>query len=157
MKSIREILNCKELMTKTVCENDKVIDAFFLMETENSDYVVVTEDDVCVGILSEVDYMHKIILARANPSQIKVKEIMSSCVHSVNIEEPVHRCLEMMDTFKIRHLLVVENGVFKGVLTLHDLMLAAFEGNIDNMLEEDQHQYVNSTSKSDEKLYIMYN
>lgn len=157
MKSVKDILSKKNLVTKTVNENDMAIDAFFLMETENMDYAIVMENNVCVGIISEVDYMHKIILARVNPAQTKVKEIMTSCIHSAHVDEPIHRCLEMMDAFKIRHLLVFDEGVLKGVITLHDLMLAAFDGNIDNELEEQQHQYVNSTSKSDEKLYIMYN
>ena len=156
MKSVRDILNGKILMSKTVNEHDNAFDAFALMETENTDYVIVVQNDICSGIISEVDYMHKIILSRANPEEKKVKDIMTACTHSIDINEPVHRCLEMMDTFKIRHVLVFEKGMFKGVVTLHDLMMAAFEGDIDNMLEQEQHLYVCS-SNLDDKMYTMYN
>ncbi len=158
MKSVKDILNGKKLNAKTINENAMVIEAFTLMETENMDYVIVMEEGNCVGIISEVDYMHKIMLARKNPAQTKVKDIMSSSIHSVSINEPIHRCLELMDTFKIRHLLVFDGFMFKGVITLHDLMLAAFDGNVDNMLEKDQENYALSTPNASGQNFVnLYN
>ena len=155
MKTAKDVLNNNFLYTYTLNEDAMVIDAFALMETENIDYAIVMEGNDCVGIMSEVDYMNKIILARKNPAQTKVKEIMTSSISVVESKEPIHKCLELMDTFKIRHLLVFDSLIFKGVITLHDLMRAAFEENIDNLLEQEQVKYFLSSSSGNQQYYII--
>ncbi len=158
MKTAKEIINSKFLSFSTITKDSKVIDAFTMMETLNIDYVVVMDGKSCIGILSEVDYMHQIILARRNPYKTTVKEIISNQIYAVDHEEPVHRCLELMDTFKIRHLLVFDSHHLKGVITLHDLMLAAFEENIDHMLQQDEADYFLSCniSSNPQRLLNLY-
>ena len=141
MKKVIDILKNNCLNSLIICGDEMAIKAFALMEDGNTDYVIVTEGDECVGIVSEVDYMQKIILARRNPNRTKVKDIMTSSICSVEINDPVHMCLGLMETFKIRHLLVFDNFKFKGVITLHDLMLSAYEEDLDNILEQQESKY----------------
>ncbi len=146
MKTVKDILSSTFRNGNTINEDAVATDAFALMERNNSDYVIVMEGSSCVGIMSEVDYMNKIILARKDPAKTKVKDIMTSSICAVDLEEPVYRCLELMETFKIRHLLVFEGFSLKGVITLHDLMHASFEENIENLLEQDQAKYILSNN-----------
>ncbi len=148
MKTINDILKCNLISSNTIDKDSLVIDAFTLMESENLDYVIVMEDGVCIGIMSEIDYLHKIILTRKDPKKIKVKEIMSSSICAVDINEPIHRCLELMDTFKIRHLLVFVDFMYKGVVTLHDLMQASLKGNLDDLMEQENSKYISSSNNS---------
>jgi CBS domain-containing protein len=141
MKTAKDLLSNNLLHSNTINEDAMAIDALALMENKNVDYAIVTEGSNCVGIMSEVDYMHKIILARKNPKQTKVKDIMTNSICAVDINDPVHVCLGLMDTFKIRHLLVFDKFSFKGVITLHDLMHAAFEENVEPLLEQEQARY----------------
>ena len=144
MKTAKDVLNSMLLNSNTISKDAMVMDAFVLMETKDLDYVTVIENGNCVGIISEVDYMHKILLARKDPNRTKVKDIMTSCIHSVTMDEPIHRCLGIMDTFKIRHLVVFDSFNFKGVISLHDLMQSAYEENVDNLLEQEETRYIHS-------------
>ncbi len=127
MKTIKNILKKKSLNSVSISGDAMVADALSLMESKNLDYVIVTENNNCVGVMSETDYTHKIILGRMDPTKTSVKEIMTNCIHAVDINDSVLSCLELMDSFKIRHLLVFEGFLFKGVITLHDLMHAFVE------------------------------
>jgi len=138
MKTVLDILNNKLQNENTIDKNEMVNQAFTKMEKENLDYIIVMENNNCIGIMSEVDYMHKIILAKKNPKYTRVKEIMTNSICAVDIKEPIHKCLELMDSFKIRHLLVFEDFVFQNVITLHDLMHVSYENNLDHLIENDQ-------------------
>jgi len=144
MKTAKDILYNNSILNNSIDEDKMVIDAFNQMRIENLDYVLVTEANVCIGIVSEVDYMTKIILARKNPRHTKVKDIMTSRTCNVDIKDSFLKCLELMNTLKIRHLLVYEDSILKGVIRLRDLILAAFEEDIDSLLEEEQMNYSNS-------------
>jgi CBS domain-containing protein len=141
MKTVKEIMNFVSQKSNSINKEARAIDALVLMENEDIDYTVILEESECVGIVSEVDYMNKIILARNDPNQTKVKDIMTNSICSVDVKAPLHRCLELMNTFKIRHLLVFDEFLYKGVITLHDLMLAALDENIDKLMERDQREY----------------
>jgi signal-transduction protein with cAMP-binding, CBS, and nucleotidyltransferase domain len=141
MKTVKDILNKNFMNSNTINEDAMAIDAFILMETKNMDYTVVLEGTECVGIISEVDYLHKIILAQKNPNETSVKDIMTSCICSVDVKDPIHKCLELMDTFRIRHLLVFDAFSYEGVITLHDLMLSAFNESVDKLIEQEQIKY----------------
>ncbi|OIR01288.1 D-arabinose 5-phosphate isomerase [mine drainage metagenome] len=141
MKTIKDIFKKKSLYSNTISGDAIVIDALAMMEEKNLDFVIVIENNNCVGVLSETDYLHKIILAGKNPYDTKVKDIMTHCIHAVDIEETVLNCLRLMDTFKIRHLLVFEGFLFKGVITLHDLMHASIKENINNIQAEELAKY----------------
>ena len=142
MKTAKDIINKNSQKSNTVNKEALVIDAFNLMESENIDYTVVIEGDECVGIMSEVDYMHKIILARKDPRQTRLKEVMTNSLCAVDAKDPIHICLGLMDTFKIRHLLVFDNFLYQGVITLHDLMRAAYKENLDSLLAQEEANYL---------------
>ncbi|HEX3025153.1 MAG TPA: CBS domain-containing protein [Chitinophagaceae bacterium] len=125
----------------SICSDAIVIEALALMESENLDYVVVTENNSCVGVMSETDYTHKIILGQMDAETTRVKDIMTQCIHAVDINESVLKCLELMDSFKIRHLLVFEGFLFKGVITLHDLMHAFAKENPVGLQELEKASY----------------
>ncbi len=141
MKRAKDILRNSVFSYFTIKANAMVLEAFHLMEKENTDFVIVMEGAETIGIISEVDYMHKVILARKDPSQTSVKEIMSCNICSVDSEEPIHRCMELMDTFKIHHLLVFEVGSLKGVISLHDMMHAIYLNSLGDLMKKEQEVY----------------
>lgn len=145
MKSIKDIRANNYLSAVTVDENASALDAFALMETKDLDYIIVLDKLDCIGIISEIDYLKKVILTGIDPNQIKVKDIMTSGICSVDINESVNRCLELMETFKIRHLIVFENLSPIGVITLHDLMRASFEENTHNTDSQEYFKYAHGS------------
>jgi len=134
MKPLKNLLINNPLSSVIIHADAMAIDAFVSMESNNLDYVLIMDGSECIGIVSEIDYMRKIILTGKCPKQISVKEIMTRIICSVDITESIHRCIELLDTFKIRHLLVYDSEILKGVITLHELMIAMYEEDAENLM-----------------------
>ncbi len=150
MKTAKDIINSNSLKLNTIESDAMVIEALTLMIAEKTDYVTVKEGNRFIGIIRESDYLSKIILPGKDPEKTKVKDIMSINRWSVNMDEPVYKCLELMDTYKIRHLLVFDDAILMGVITLHDLMIAALEENVDKQLKQLQTKYTASGTSVNE-------
>jgi CBS domain-containing protein len=59
--------------------------------------------------------------------KIKVGDIMSKPLITVDIDTPIGDAIELMDRKNIRRLLVTENGEVKGIVTQRDLMRGTLE------------------------------
>lgn len=122
MKTVKDILTKKASHFNSVDCNDKVIDAIALMARENMNYVIVEEQGEFKGILSEKDYVRKVILAGRESKNTKVGDIMSADIPLVDVEDSTDNCRELMNGFKISFLPVFDNFDFVGVITLSDLL-----------------------------------
>ena len=83
---------------------------------------VVDAEDHAIGVITDRDFAAKVV-AGGQSSESRVTAIMSSPVISVEGGERVFQALLAMLGRDIHHLLVTENGLPKGVITSHDLML----------------------------------
>jgi CBS domain-containing protein len=78
------------------------------------------------GILTSTDISDKIIAQEQNPSEVKVRELMSSPVISVNQNVILRDCARMMNEHDIHHLPVVdESGNVIGMISATDFLVAA--------------------------------
>jgi CBS domain-containing protein len=75
-----------------------------------------------LGIFSERDYARKIILLGRSSKDTCVGEVMSYPANTVTAEDTVEDCLRMMTTYRLRHLVVVEQGTAVGMVSIGDLM-----------------------------------
>jgi CBS domain-containing protein len=85
--------------------------------------VLVQIDDYLVGILSERDYMRKVILDIHAGKQTKVSEVMTRDVVTVTREDTIVHCIALTKKHHVRHLPVVEEGKAIGMISLRDLFL----------------------------------
>jgi CBS domain-containing protein len=102
-----------------------VYEALEKMNAENIGALLVQIEDYLVGILSERDYVRKVILSRNVAETTKVSEVMTTEVVTVTRDDTLEHCLQLMKTHGIRHLPVVEEGRPLGILSLKDLFLAS--------------------------------
>lgn len=100
-----------------------VYDALKLMNESNVGALLVQIDDYLVGILSERDYVRKVILDTHEAKKLKVSEIMTRDVITVTPEDTVVHCVALMRKHHVRHLPVVEAGKALGMVSLRDLFL----------------------------------
>lgn len=133
MKTLKEILATKTLHFNFVDPDTKVIDAIAMMKAENISYVIVMRDENYLGIFCEKDYTQKVILQNRNSSTTKVKDIMSVDFPIITYEDTYSKCMEIMNTFKVRYLPIFDGFSFKGVITINDLLSVSIE---DNKLHE---------------------
>ena len=122
MKVVRDILKVKGSDVWCVAPDATVFDALQRMAEKEVGALVVTEADKVVGLISERDYARKVILhGRASPTTL-VKEIMTSSVVYIRLDQPIDECMALMTAKRVRHLPVIEDDKLVGLISIGDLV-----------------------------------
>ena len=137
MRTVRHLLEAKAPEVFAIGPDAPVIDAIRLMAEKRIGAVVVMQAGRLVGILSERDYARKIVLQGRSSKDTPVRDIMTSDVISVGLNDTTDRCMQLVTDKRIRHLPVLDGGNVLGVVSIGDLVKAVIE---DQQLELDQLQ-----------------
>jgi CBS domain-containing protein len=84
--------------------------------------LVVMDGTELVGILSERDYVRKVIIKGRSSKEMLVSEIMSSPVLTVQPNTTVDDCMRLMTNERCRHLVVLDDGKVVGLVSIGDLV-----------------------------------
>jgi len=122
MVAASDVLLKKSIVDNSIQPGAKVIDALNRLNDINLSYLIVQEGDDVVGIFSERDYARKVILKGRNSSETTVAEVMSTDMPEVDSDAPIETCMHLLATMGQRYLIVKEDGEFRGVITIHDLL-----------------------------------
>jgi len=112
----------------TVRPNDLVADAARSMAQNDVGAVLVVEDGVMKGILSERDVLVRVVAEGKDPTATHVSEVATKDVVAVDIDTHVRKCAEMQFAIGVRHLPVTENGKPVGILSSRDFLAYVAEG-----------------------------
>lgn len=88
-----------------------------LMREGNHGFVIVTLDGKPSGIVTEWDYLSKVVAAERTPSETALSEIMSGQLLSVPANTGLDTVANLMAEKGVRRLLVVQDGRVVGVIT----------------------------------------
>lgn len=102
---------------------ESVFDALHLMNEKNIGALLVQIEGYLVGIVSERDYVRRVILDHHASKLTKVSEIMTRDVVTVSPDDTVVHCIALMKKHHVRHLPVVKEGKPVGIISLRDLFL----------------------------------
>jgi CBS domain-containing protein len=84
--------------------------------------LVVAKGDFVVGIVTASDMIEKVTAAGANPTEVYVKDIMSTPVITVGATATIRHAAELMSDYVIGKLPVVDaSGGLVGILTSVEL------------------------------------
>jgi CBS domain-containing protein len=122
MGKVRNILQSKNESVFTVGPEITVYQAIELMCEKNIAAILITQNEKPIGIFTERDYARKVVLKGKSSKETLLGELMSRNLYSVTSESTVEDCMNMMNTKKIRHLPVVDNGTLVGVVSVGDLI-----------------------------------
>ncbi len=100
-----------------VSKTDSVAQAAKDMQKSGSTEAIVVSDSSPVGIVTERDILYKVVAVGADPSSVKVSEIMSSPVATVEEGSKVADAIAMMSKMGVRRLGVTRNGKLVGMVT----------------------------------------
>jgi CBS domain-containing protein len=85
-----------------------------------------TKESLEYGILTSTDISDKIVAQSQNPSEIKVRDIMTSPIISVNEHTSVIECAQIMKEKRIHHLPVAnKKGEVIGMISATDFLVVA--------------------------------
>jgi len=122
MQTVRDILKAKGTDVWSVEPNATVFEALQRMAEREVGALVVMQGTQIVGLMSERDYARKIILhGRASPTTL-VKEIMTSPVMYIHLDQAIEECMSLMTEKRMRHLPVIENGKLVGLISIGDIV-----------------------------------
>lgn len=124
-RPLRQILAAKPKELWTVGPRDTALSAMHIMADKNIGLLVVIENRVIVGVLSERDCVRRLVLAGKSPEATPVVDIMIRDVVKADIGDTFADCLKLMHAHRIRHLPVMENGVAVGLISVRDLLSEA--------------------------------
>jgi CBS domain-containing protein len=93
-----------------------------IMKENDVGSVLVLKDNKLYGILTEYDIIRKAVAEDKDAKQLKVSDIMSTNVHTIEPHVNLFEAIQMMTELDIKHLPVVNNGEFLGFLTGKDIL-----------------------------------
>ena len=124
MRTVKQLLDEKGHDVVSVAPDAPVIDALRLMAEHGIGALVVLDGSRLAGVMSERDYARKVVLHGRSSAETRVKDIMSSQVHTVIPDDTVNACMLLMTQRRIRHLPVMDGGGVAGMLSIGDLVKA---------------------------------
>ena len=107
----------------TVPLRSTVMDAIRTMAQAQVGSVVVVDGDRLAGIFSERDVMLRMVLARRDPEQTRVEEVMTTPVQTVPAGTTGDEALRVMFENHIRHLPVLSrDGQVQAMTSMRNLL-----------------------------------
>ena len=120
--TIRSLLRHKGREVYTIQSNQSVYEAILEMNVKSVGALIVKEGDQMVGIVTERDYLRKIIIKDRSSKETAVDLIMSRELVVINPDHTIQEAMAVMTTKKCSHLPVIENGDLEGIVSQGDLI-----------------------------------
>jgi len=114
-------------MTKkveTIDSHETVFEACEKFQEYKLGSLVVVEDKIIVGIITERDVIKQIILERKNPQNTLVKDVMTPNLKTINSLAKIEEASQIMKINDIKKLPVVYNNYLVGIITESDISRA---------------------------------
>ena len=132
-KRVREAMTAS---VSSVSPSQSLADAAEVMKREDVGSVPVVEEGRLAGIVTDRDIVTRAVAEQKNPQAVRVEEIASHDLVTVEPEQDLEEALALMARHKIRRLPVLEGGRLVGMLAQADLALKAKEKEVGEMVEQ---------------------
>jgi CBS domain-containing protein len=120
--SVELVLKRKGSYVHSIPPDITVYEALETMAAQDIGALVVMDGGDLLGVFSERDYARKVILKDRSSKEMKVHEIMSTPVVTVDRRATIDECMCLMTDNRCRHLPVVEGGTVVGIVSIGDLV-----------------------------------
>jgi CBS domain-containing protein len=120
-----------------VRSSDMVVEALRQMRENRVRSVLVIDDDVLVGIVTQGDCAIKVLLPGLDAKQTPVHQVMTANPVTVKPDDPLQGCMALMSARGFRHLPVLDAGKVVGVISIGDVVkdvIRELEHNVDDLM-----------------------
>ena len=130
----------QEVMTKNIIKIDSektVYDACKEYSKNKVGSLVVMNNDLIVGIITERDIIERVILNKKDPAKTRIRDVMSKDIKTIHALAPLEKAARLMKENHIKKLPVVLNNEIVGIITETDLShtIEAFSEAIDELTQ----------------------
>lgn len=122
MLTVKDILLTKGGHIWSIGPETTTIDALRFMAGKDVGALLVLEDGLIVGIVSERDFVHRIASDRSCKLTEPISEYMTSDVITVKPEQTLQECMKIMTDNRIRHLPVLNGDRLLGLISIGDVV-----------------------------------
>ena len=134
------VLLAKDIMDRNFLSLDENLDALTaakMMVEARKGYAVLTRSPgaTIAGIVTEWDYLEKILAPGVDPAQVKLKDLASQTLQSCAPETPTDEVVTTMAKLGVRRMVVRKDDRVVGVITAKNV-LAIFRQYIDKVSSE---------------------
>ena len=128
MNTVKSALARKRGVIIRVGSADMVVEALCQMRDNRVRSVLVIDDDVLVGIVTQGDCAIKVLLPGLDAKPTPVSEVMARKPVTVKPEDPLEGCMAMMAARGFRHLPVLDGAKVVGVISIGDVVKDIIQG-----------------------------
>ena len=132
-KSVRDVMTAG---VRTVSPSQSLAEAAEVMKGEDVGSVPVVQEGRLAGIVTDRDIVTRAVAERRDPQTVKVDEVASRELVTVEPEQDLDEALALMARHQVRRLPVVEEGQLVGMLAQADVALEAKEKKVGETVEE---------------------
>jgi signal-transduction protein with cAMP-binding, CBS, and nucleotidyltransferase domain len=127
MVTIRDIIKNREPFWVSADDNVRQV-ARHLCKLKTGAVAVKEGDDV-IGVFSERDLMHRVVCEGLDPEQVSVRDVMSTDLTFIHLDDDARLAKALMHTRRVRHLLVVgKDQGYRGMVSIRDIIEADVAG-----------------------------
>jgi CBS domain-containing protein len=137
MSTVKSALAQKSGALIHVRSDDKVVEALRRMHESRVRSVLVIDDEVLVGIVTQGDCAIKVLLPGLDAKQTSVGQVMTANPVTIKPDDPLDGCMAMMAKRGFRHLPVLDAGKVVGVISIGDVVkniIRDLEHNVDDLM-----------------------
>jgi CBS domain-containing protein len=122
MKTIGSIVKDSNRDLYTISADDTAYMAARYMTERNIGAVTIVDGARVVGLFSERDLMKRVVAEGRDPNAVKVSDVMTTELTIASPNESYEEGLRKMQQARVRHLPILEETQFIGLISLRDLL-----------------------------------
>lgn len=119
MTTARDIMSSKVV---TIESNVSTTEIAKIMDKNKVSSIIITKDQLPIGIITERDIVSKIVAQNKKPSEVKIIDIATSPLVKVGPLTPIDEVAEKMIDKKIRRVIVMDSDQSLGIITVTDFV-----------------------------------
>jgi CBS domain-containing protein len=120
MTTVKSVLTQKSGTLISVRSDDQVVKALLQMRDNRVRSVLVIDDEVLVGIITQGDCAIKVLLPGLDAKSTLISQVMTRNPMTVQMGDRVEACMGLMVAKGFRHLPVMDGGKVVGVISIGD-------------------------------------
>ncbi len=122
MNKVAQILKAKGDSVQTISKDASVAEAIRILAEKRIGSVIVMDGEKVVGIFTERDFVRKIGQPGKDSQAVKIAEVMTADLITVNLIQSVNECMALMTENCIRHLPVMDGEKLVGIVSIGDVL-----------------------------------